>query len=152
MEGKESYRVIVVGPTGAGKSQFCNFIQKDLENKINKVSESLNSCTQAPQSNCFERNNIRYEFIDTAGTADSDKNDIKNLESLINFIKQKETIDYISLLLNFESRMDVIIRKYLNKLGNIFTANEFYTHLCVFFTHFPTKPKKKDIKKKRTIY
>ena len=144
MEGKGFYRVLVVGPTGAGKSQFCNFVQKDLTNGINKVSNSLNSCTKDPQSNCFTRNNINYEFIDTAGSADSSKDDIKNLELLIDFIKKKETIDYISLLLKFGERMDCAIREYLNKLGKIFTASEFYSHLCVFFTKYPIKPKKKD--------
>ena len=34
MDGKDFYRVMVVGPTEAGKSQFCNFIQRDLTNSI----------------------------------------------------------------------------------------------------------------------
>ena len=28
------YRAVVFGPTGSGKSQFCNFSQRDLENNI----------------------------------------------------------------------------------------------------------------------
>ena len=39
-------------------------------------------------------------------------------------------------------------REYLNTLGKIFTADEFYKHLCVFFTKFPLKPKKKEIELK----
>ena len=144
MEGKDFYRAIVVGPTGAGKSQFCNFIQRDLTNSINKVSNDLDSCTKDPSSNIFTRNNIKYEFIDTAGSADSSKDDIKNLETLINYIKKKEEIDYIVLLLKFGERMSGETRDYLNTLGKIFTANEFYKHLCVFFTKFPLKPKKKE--------
>ena len=31
------YKVIVIGPTGAGKSQFCNFFQRDLSNSIKLV-------------------------------------------------------------------------------------------------------------------
>ena len=92
MEGKDFYRAIVVGPTGAGKSQFCNFIQRDKTNSINKVSDDLDSCTKDPSSNIFTRNNIKYEFIDTAGSSDSSKGDIKNLETLINYIKKKEVI------------------------------------------------------------
>ena len=46
MEGKDFYRVMVVGPTEAGKSQFCNFIQRDWTNSINKISDDLNSCTK----------------------------------------------------------------------------------------------------------
>ena len=148
MEGKDFYRAIVVGPTGAGKSQFCNFIQRDLSNSINKVSDDLDSCTKDPSSNIFIRNNIKYEFIDTAGSSDSSKDDIKNLETLINYIKKKEEIDYIVLLLKFGERMSGCTREYLNTLGKIFTADEFYKHLCVFFTKFPLKPKKKEIELK----
>ena len=148
MEGKDFYRAIVVGPTGAGKSQFCNFIQRDKTNSINKVSDDLDSCTEDPFSNIFTRNNIKYEFIDTAGSSDSSKDDIKNLETLINYIKKKEEIDYIVLLLKFGERMSGCTREYLNTLGKIFTATEFYTHLCVFFTKFPLKPKKKEIELK----
>ena len=92
MEGKDFYRAIVVGPTGAGKSQFCNFIQRDLTNSINEVSDDLDSCTKDPSSNIFTRNNIKYEFIDTAGSSDSSKDDIKNLEKLINYIKKKKKL------------------------------------------------------------
>ena len=143
---KELYRAIVIGPTGAGKSQFCNFIQRDLTNSKNIVSDSLDSCTKDPNSNIFQRGDSNYEFIDTAGSADTAFDDIQNLEKLINFVKKKETIDYIILLLNFSERLNKDTRQYLSTLGKIFTALEFYTHLCVIFTHFPTKPSKKIIK------
>ena len=145
MENKELYRVLVIGPTGSGKSQFCNFVQRDVTNLKNKVSHKLQSCTKAPKSNVFTRNNTNYDFIDSAGSSDSDNKDIANLNSLIDFIKEKESIDYISLLLKFGERITNETKKYLETLGKIFTAREFYTHLCVFFTKFPVKPKKKDL-------
>ena len=152
LEDKDLYRILVVGPTGAGKSQFCNFVQRDITNSKNKVSNSLHSCTKGPQSNIFTRNNTNYDFLDSAGSSDSDNDDIKNLNLLIDFIKKKESIDYISLLLKFGERITSETKKYLETLGKIFTANEFYTHLCVFFTKFPVKPKKKDrILREQTI-
>jgi len=108
----------------------------------------LRSCTKGPQSNIFTRNNTNYDFLDSAGSSDSDNDDIKNLNLLIDFIKKKESIDYITLLLKFGERITNETKKYLETLGKIFTAGEFYTHLCVFFTKFPTKPKKKDSKLK----
>lgn len=96
---KNSYRAIIIGPTGAGKSQFCNFVQRDTNNNINEVSESLSSCTQDPFSNNFTRQNTNLEFIDTAGSSDSSNNDQKNLEKLVNYLKIKKSIDYIILLL-----------------------------------------------------
>ena len=49
------YKIAVIGPTGVGKSQFCNYIQKDYTNSKNEVSDSLDSCTQNPSPNIFER-------------------------------------------------------------------------------------------------
>ena len=144
MEYKDLYRILVVGPTGAGKSQFCNFVQRDITNSKNKVGVGLRSCTKGPQSNIFTRNNTNYDFLDSAGSSDSDNDDIKNLNLLIDFIKKKESIDYITLLLKFGEKITNETKKYLETLGKIFTAGEFYTHLCVFFTKFPTKPKKKE--------
>ena len=37
---------VLVGPTGAGKSQFCNFVQKDISNSKNEVNHGLKSCTK----------------------------------------------------------------------------------------------------------
>ena len=92
MEGKDFYRVMVVGPTEAGKSQFCNFIQRDLTNSINKVNDGLCSCKKEPYSNIFTRNNIKYEIIDTAGSANSSNDDIKNLELIINYFKKRKQL------------------------------------------------------------
>ena len=145
-EKKELYRAMVIGPTGSVKSQFCNFIQKDFTNSKNIVSDSLESCTKDPNSNFFKRGHSNYEFIDTAGSADTAFDDIKNLEKLIKFVKEKESLDFIFLLLNFSERLNNDTRTYLATLGKIFTAYEFYTHLSVVFTHFPTKPSKKVLK------
>ena len=148
MSNNEFYRILVFGPTGAGKSQFCNFVQRDLENIINKVSDSLNSCTQDPQSNFFQRNGINCELIDTAGNNDTDNNDVKNLEKVCEYLHSKEHIHYIILLLNYEDRLQKDTREYIETLGKIFTPKEFYTHLCVIFTHLPEKENKKVKEKK----
>ena len=103
MNEKELYRAIIVGPTGVGKSQLCNFVQRDLTNSINLVSDSLDSCTQSPFSNIFKRQGITFEFIDTAGSNDSSNNDIKNLEKLLDYLKIKKEIDYIILVLRFNT-------------------------------------------------
>ena len=138
------YRIVVFGPTGAGKSQFCNFCQKDLDNNTNEVSGSLNSCTQEPKSNIFKRSEIDIELIDTAGSNDSDNNDIKNLQKVCDFLKIKEQIDYIILLLNYDDRLQSDTKDYIKTLGNIFTPKEFYTHFCIIFTHTPLKESKKN--------
>lgn len=146
---EQVFRVVVFGPTGSGKSQFCNFSQYDYENSINEVSDSLNSCTEDPQSNIFERCGITIELIDTAGSNDSENRDFQNLKKVCDYLRSKEQIDYIILLLNFEDRFQNDTREYLKTLGNIFTPKEFYSHLCVVFTHLPEKENKKINDKKQ---
>lgn len=152
MENKQLYRVIVIGPTGAGKSQFCNFIQRDTSNSINKVSDSLDSCTQEPFSNFFSRKSTNYEFIDTPGSADSYNNDVDNLKKLVIYLKEKKSIDYILLLLKFNERVTKDTREYIETLGKIFTPGELNNHLSVIFTKFPINPSKKEEKiKKKSV-
>jgi len=143
------YRVIVVGPTGAGKSQFCNFVRRDISNSINTVSDSLDSCTKDPFSNFFPRKSTNYEFIDTAGNSDSSDDDTINLKKLVCYLKEKKTIDYIILVLKFNERVTNETRNYIKILGKIFTPGEFYNHLCVTFTKFPVNPSKKEEKIKK---
>ena len=138
------------GPTGAGKSQFINFSLRDLENKTNVVSDSLNSCTSEPKSNILERCGITIDLIDTAGSNDTGNKDIQNLQKVCNFLRTKKQIDYIILLFNYADRLQNDTREYIKTLGNMFTTKEFYTHFCVVFTHLPEKEtnKVKETKKK----
>ena len=142
--------VVVFGPTGAGKSQFINFSLRDLENKTNVVSDSLNSCTTEPKSNILERCGITIDLIDTAGSNDTGNKDIQNLQKVCNFLRTKKQIDYIILLFNYADRLQNDTREYIKTLGNMFTTKEFYTHFCVVFTHLPEKEtnKVKETKKK----
>jgi len=150
---KKIYRIAVIGPTGVGKSQFCNYIQKDPTNTKNKVSDSLDSCTQDPAPNIFERQNATFNFIDTAGNNDSSNNDDENLEKLVNYLKTIKEIDNIFLLLRFGERVSQSSRNYIKKLGKIFTPMEFYNHLIIVFTKSgdPQKLKKKKEKNKDEI-
>jgi hypothetical protein len=145
---KRLFRVLVLGPTGAGKSQFCNFIQRDLTNSINLVSDSLDSCTMAPQSNEFKRLETNFDFIDTAGISDSNDNDIENLKILVEYLKKLKKIHYLILVLKFGEKITGDARQYIEALGKIFTVNEFFSHLCIVFTKFPNQPKEQDLKTK----
>jgi len=142
MESNKIYRVLVLGPMGVGKSQFCNFVQNDIHNSINKVRFSLNPCTQDPKPNFFEKEGIQYEFIDTAGNGDSPDIDENNLKKLVNYLKSVKKIDYILLLLSFGERVSNDTKEYIKKLGKIFTPMEFYNHLSIIFTKSPESSEK----------
>lgn len=131
---QKEFKIAVIGPTGVGKSQFCNYVQKDATNTKNKVSDSLDSCTQDPAPNVFERQNSKFNFIDTAGNNDSSDNDEINIQKLVNYLRTIKEIDYIFLLLSFGERLSQSSRDYIKRLGKIFTPMEFYHHLVVVFT------------------
>ena len=130
---KRIFRVLVLGPTGAGKSQFCNFIQRDLTNSINLV----------------RRLDTDFDFIDTAGNSDSNDNDIENLKRLVDYLKKLKKIHYLILVLKFGERFTGDTKQYIEALGKIFTVNEFFSHLCIVFTKFPNQPKEQDLKRTR---
>ena len=145
---KRIFRILLVGPTGSGKSQFCNFVLRDLTNSINLVSDSLDSCTIDPQSNEFKRLDTDFDFIDTAGNSDSNDNDIENLKRLVEYLKKLKKIHYVILVLKFGEKITGDSRDYIEALGKIFTVNEFFSHLCIVFTKFPNQPKEQDLKTK----
>ena len=155
------FRIVLLGPTGAGKSQLCNFIMKDKENKTFKVSESINSCTQDPQLEYYTRNieeseikEIKLELIDTAGSSDSGDNDERNFKSLIEKLREKKNVDFFFLVLNCTSKLEGPHKQYIKMISETFTPNEFYGHLEIIYTHYPNKEKeqkKYDIKKVEII-
>ena len=104
MKSKE-YKIAIIGPTGCGKSQLCNFILQDKTNSTLKFVHSMDSCTFGPKSIKFKRNNINLELIDSAGNNDSNNNDIENLKKFVKYFVIKKEIDYIILLLKFGERL-----------------------------------------------
>ena len=149
MESK-IYRIAVIGPTGAGKSQFCNFCIKDITNKTYEVSNSLNSCTKDPFSTIpFERNNINIELIDSAGSSDSGDKDIENLKKFVVYLREKKELDYILLLLRFDDRVTGETKKFVETLSNIFAPFEFFSHLSIIFTRSPIDPDVDELEKRK---
>ena len=146
------YKIVLLGPTGVGKSQLCNFIMKDKENKTFKVSQSINSCTQDPQLEYYTRNieeyekkKIKLELIDTAGSSDSGDNDERNFKLLIEKLREKKNVDLFFLVLNCTTRLEGPHKQYIKMISETFTPNEFYGHLEIIYTHYPNT--KKDQKK-----
>ena len=142
---------LVIGPMGVGKSQFCNFVQNDRTNSINKVMASLKSCTQKLQSNKFTRIQTNFDFIDTPGNNEEDAIEMVNLQNLVNHLKNLKQIHFIILALKFGERFTANTKDYIEALGKIFTVREFFCHLCIVFTHFPNNPEEEHLKTKDTF-
>ena len=142
-------KIVVLGPIGVGKSQFCNFILKDVTNSVCKVICS-NACsdTVEPQSVTVKRQDIFLELIDTPGIMSED--DDEKIKSLVEYLKKKKEINQILLLCNFfVGRIDLF---YLKILSSLFTPFQFVSNVMIIFTNcdkgINEKYSRKEIQKK----
>ena len=143
LEDKKIYRVIVVGEAGVGKSQFCNYVNKDLTNSIYKVGDDFQSTTKTVFTNKFKRLEIDFEFIDTPGCEDSYQ--FKDYFRQLYELKEEKKFDYIIYTRNFyDRRITSFEMEFIQNLSNIFTKEEFYSHSCIVFTHYCGKTKYKE--------
>ena len=146
------YRILVIGFSGSGKSQFCNFVQKDLTNSINKVGFTLDSTTVSPKSNKFKRIETNFDFIDTPGYSDYGIENIeKCLKCLANYLKELKRIHHLIFLLSFGERVTYRFQQYLKCLARMFIENEFLCHLSFVFTKFPDNPSEMVLKRKNKL-
>ena len=142
-------RIIIVGPTGNGKSQLCNFIIKDKTNEKFHVSSRIYSKTKNTISDSIFRNGKTIEVIDTPGFDDSDNQDLVNSRNLIDFIKSQGNIDFILFILNYANRRLKGSEKiYFDNLCKIFTINKFISHLGIIYSNFAERQKDEIIKNK----
>ena len=143
-------KIVVLGPGYVGKSQFCNFILKDVTNSVCKVI-CFNTCSKTiePQSVTVKRQDIFLELIDTSGIMSED--DDTKIKALVEYLKKKKEINQILLLFNFRAwRIDLF---YLKKLSSLFTPIQFISNVMIIFTHcdkgINEKYSRKGIQKKK---
>ena len=144
-------KIVVLGPKGVGKSQFCNFILKDVTNSVCKVICCSNGCsdTYEPQSVTVKRQDIFLELIDTPGITPEDND--RKINALVEYLKKKKEINQILLLCNFrDRRIDLF---YLKILSSLFTPIQFISNVMIIFTHcdkgINEKYSRKEIQKKK---
>lgn len=138
MESK-TYRIVVLGTIGSGKSQLCDFFINNRNNSTFRVGDSPYLCTKIPECHVFHRADIKIEIIDSCAD-DSD-----SFKLLIDMLRTKKTIDLLILVINYNHRFNTEeTRQYLKLISETFTPREFYNHLAIVFSHYFEKPSKKD--------
>ena len=55
------------------------------------------------------------------------------------------------MVLKFGERLTGDTKQYIEALGKIFTVREFFCHLCIVFTKFPTNPTEEDLRTKNVF-
>ena len=96
--------MIVIGPTGVGKSTFCNVIAgKDPMDQFFPVSDSGKSCTNKTSSTEVEwrgSGGFSVTLIDTPGLSDSSEDDFKNISGMLKELKKHSEIHVFVLTVN----------------------------------------------------
>lgn len=133
-EYQNKINIIMIGHTGAGKSQLGNSI---LQNEFFKVGHTFKSETPIKTDGFGALNNLELRVIDTCGfsyTEDKDhKNDWKKIADL--FVNDK-SIDGILFVFNFkETRKDQQYKNIIQKLKDIFGTEILKQRLKIIFTN-----------------
>ena len=128
---KKSYNIIVFGECGAGKTQFCKYVTRDI------TQTNYDDFTREFEKTAFTRLGINFELIDTPGLSDEYSGNYR----FFNYIDIKH-VDYIILIFNFFShRITMTVQKFIEKLIKIFTPEKFFAHLCIVFPRYISDPK-----------
>jgi GTPase SAR1 family protein len=131
-------KILVVGKTGHGKSQFC----KKITQKEFKVSSSFLSMTKIIQSEVidFEHNNNKFElqFIDTPGLFDSSgkKQDDHFIKDFQDFLINLMSINIVILCIKSDERFSSdhvsALQVYIDLFGN-----DLFDHMIILLTKWP---------------
>jgi len=107
--------IVVVGPTGCGKSRFCNFLLED-DNAF-KVSSSLQSVTKGVQVKYktinVEKEIVTFQILDTQGLANPTTKDEEIIKVLKEAVSNKITFVTFFIILFSPVRITDEIRNAL---------------------------------------
>lgn len=147
LRNKITANIIVLGETGNGKSQFCNYV---LQHKFFPVSDDVNSETKITKGNYGINDANNIFMIDTPGLQDSMGADKKHLIQLVDYVKTQTHLQAVLIIFNFhQPRFAFNIKNMIKLLCNAFPQTDFWNHVGLVFTRFydslPPKEKMKKI-------
>ncbi len=127
--------LVLFGETGHGKSTLGNAI---LGKKIFKVNDTMQSVTREIYG-CKGTDKSKDLFvIDTPGINDSEGKDNVSLKKIATYLKQRNDIKGIVVVLNFclQTALQNSAKKAFKTIFRIFKSKTIYTNIVVAFTHF----------------
>lgn len=124
--------ILLLGETGNGKSSLGNFI---AGRECFKVSNDPNSCTIEVVG---EKSQIDKDIfiIDTPGFQDTNGNDRKNFNKILDYIIKLKKLELILLVFNFNNpRFSIYYQNLIKFLCDVFPKN-FCKHVGFVFTNY----------------
>lgn len=90
----------MIGSTGSGKSSLLN----TLCGKINEFKVSAKEESETLETSCkllqFRESDVKVNFIDTPGLADSKGRDPKHISEIVDTLKSLKSVDAFLIVLN----------------------------------------------------
>jgi hypothetical protein len=142
---------VVIGDTGAGKSEFGN---RYLGDSLFEANDSPLPVTLEPQVKSSVVDGVTRQVIDTEGHADGNSVSSKQIQTLARFFRNwKQGVNGICVILNGQhDRFSQGIKDTLRFSYNTFATCEVLKHICVVFTRCYDAVRNPNRKRKETEY
>ena len=134
-------RVVMLGQTGAGKSELGNVLAgRSTKNPLFESSIKGESCTseicEKEAHWLGELTASKYRLVDTCGFGDSEGRDEAQFEDLLWTLSRYGAVNSFLIVLNGESaRLDANLKAMFIKLKEYFSETVF-DHMIVVYTHW----------------
>ena len=135
MSAAKRTSILLLGITGDGKSTLGNVL---LEKPFFKIGNNSDSCTNQTLSGTSTINGTEINIIDTPGFDDSEGNDKRNMDQMIDYLKKYEKgINLVIITKNACSlRFRTSDKILMQRIYQMFGTTKFFEHVCVVYTHF----------------
>eukprot|EP01103_Thecamoeba_quadrilineata_P007850 TRINITY_DN17670_c0_g1_i1.p1 TRINITY_DN17670_c0_g1~~TRINITY_DN17670_c0_g1_i1.p1 ORF type:complete len:485 (+),score=62.98 TRINITY_DN17670_c0_g1_i1:4-1458(+) len=132
---KHEFSVVVLGETGNGKSQLCNFLSGS---ELYPASSGANSKTEETTINVVDVIGLgrKVRLCDTPGMNDSENRDSKHIEKMVTILKQVDDVKAFILVINSEQpRFSDRMKQICKLFRDVFKA-DYLVNLCLVFTRW----------------
>ncbi|EDR21633.1 hypothetical protein, conserved [Entamoeba dispar SAW760] len=131
IEGLKQIKLLLIGETGDGKSSLGNFI---LKKDVFSVSNSPNSVTKEAVGYFGEVDRSDVFVVDTPGLNDSKNFDNKNIQNIIDCVKNTG-LQGIVLTMDFNNfRLSHNLKQVVKVISDVFNLKDIWKRVCIVWT------------------